>query len=377
MKVILFGLILFLATSLTYAQNVSIGLLTNDVSWNTVTDTKVRTLYEAQFGLGNVTVVDYSTNYTTSLATLNQHDIIILNIFLESSLPQSLADDVVSLYNSGKHLVISTEGSSINNNDKFASHVWNRITGQSITETDANASGTLTPPRFHPSAGPGGLSENQALGGSSSTYASFGNLNPLNVLHQRTQSIPVCSNVEGVDALYPQAPSTSTGTIYINGEIYYPFVNPLNDLATYDLAQNIIILHKALITNDQTKLNELNSWVNDANKQVSFKLKKEDINYVLPNVFSPNNDGINDLFKAAVKSHPIAALNFKVINRWGSEVYHTNDIDINWDGTNLSSNSLTEGVYYYILEATFKSDCGMDDTQYTLSFKGNVDIVKQ
>jgi gliding motility-associated-like protein len=73
-------------------------------------------------------------------------------------------------------------------------------------------------------------------------------------------------------------------------------------------------------------------------------------NYILPNVFSPNNDGENDLFRPLRTSY-VEKVDMKIFNRWGLLVYETDDPDINWDGKLSGSNSLvTPGVYYYICE---------------------------
>lgn len=369
-------LAILFCTLCTFSQNVSIGLFTNDTSWNTVCCQKVRNIYETQFGIGNVKVTNYETDYSTPFDTLIKHDIIIVNLFIENNVSQSLADNLVMLYNGGKHLVISSEGSLINNDKKFCSYVWNGISGQSITETDANDYGTETPPRFHPSSGPGGLASHNMLGGSSRTYASFGNMNPLNILHQRTQEHPVCSNIEGLDALFPHQPKLNEGTMYINGEIYFPYANPIENPQTKSLTKNLVILHKTLLSGNQTKLNLLNSWINNPSKKQSFKLNKENINLVLPNIITPNSDGTNDAFKIVKTSHNVVSLNFTVINRWGSEVYSTNDLNIDWSGTDSHGHSLDDGAYYYYLEVTFDNDCNIDYSQMALNFKGNVEIVR-
>lgn len=71
--------------------------------------------------------------------------------------------------------------------------------------------------------------------------------------------------------------------------------------------------------------------------------------YFLPNVFSPNNDGVNDFF------HPfpykfVESIDCKIFNRWGGLVFETTDPDINWDGTsNDSGEVVSDGVYYYTI----------------------------
>jgi gliding motility-associated-like protein len=50
----------------------------------------------------------------------------------------------------------------------------------------------------------------------------------------------------------------------------------------------------------------------------------------LPNAFSPNGDGENDVY--CVRSNCIKTLQFEIYNRWGEKVFETTDPDICWDG---------------------------------------------
>ncbi len=68
--------------------------------------------------------------------------------------------------------------------------------------------------------------------------------------------------------------------------------------------------------------------------------------YNLPNVFTPNGDGANDLyvpFPYCFVDH----IEMDIYNRWGEKVHETQDPDIKWDGRNLKGEDLAEGVYYY------------------------------
>ena len=70
-------------------------------------------------------------------------------------------------------------------------------------------------------------------------------------------------------------------------------------------------------------------------------------NYELPNVFTPNGDGANELFKPYPYRF-VAKLNFKVQDRWGNVVFETQNPDILWDGTDSKTGKqLSEGVYFY------------------------------
>jgi len=79
--------------------------------------------------------------------------------------------------------------------------------------------------------------------------------------------------------------------------------------------------------------------------------------YCLPNVFTPNGDGINDLFvpKECGKEgliNPYSTVDhvdMTIFNRWGKIMFTTDDPMINWDGRNRSNNQLCpDGVYFYV-----------------------------
>lgn len=73
-------------------------------------------------------------------------------------------------------------------------------------------------------------------------------------------------------------------------------------------------------------------------------------NYLLPNVFSPNGDGINDIYRPLRTSY-VERVDMKIFNRWGLQVFETEDPDINWDGKiNGTDKLVAPGVYYYICD---------------------------
>ena len=62
-----------------------------------------------------------------------------------------------------------------------------------------------------------------------------------------------------------------------------------------------------------------------------------------PNVFSPNNDGINDFFDLS-----FSMIEYKIINRWGNLIFDSKDMNSKtWDGT-FNGQKCNEGVYFYI-----------------------------
>jgi gliding motility-associated-like protein len=93
----------------------------------------------------------------------------------------------------------------------------------------------------------------------------------------------------------------------------------------------------------------------------------ECINYELPNVFTPNGDGINDLFKP-YPYNLVEKIDLKVYGRWGNLVFQTNDPDINWDARHMNSGKkVPPGVYYYICDVYERRLTGLEP-RYLVGF---------
>lgn len=126
--------------------------------------------------------------------------------------------------------------------------------------------------------------------------------------------------------------------------------------------------------------------------------------YKLPNVFTPNGDGCNDLFSAYSErfkipgSEPpatpcglineneirtscprfVRSVSFSVYNRWGKEVYKyesggEKNVYIDWNGKDNSGRDLADGVYYYTADIVFDV---VDPARQNQTIKGWVQIVR-
>jgi gliding motility-associated-like protein len=71
--------------------------------------------------------------------------------------------------------------------------------------------------------------------------------------------------------------------------------------------------------------------------------------FTIPNVFTPNGDGINDVF--VIQSTSIESLSCEIFNRWGVKVATISRIGESWDGRTTSGQEAIEGVYYYVITA--------------------------
>jgi gliding motility-associated-like protein len=88
---------------------------------------------------------------------------------------------------------------------------------------------------------------------------------------------------------------------------------------------------------------------------------------IIPNAFSPNNDGTNDIFH--IGGVNIATIHLAIYDRWGQKMFEAEgDIDTFWDGT-YKGFDCELGVYVYYLNVTYT-----DETKEM--FKNNLTLVR-
>jgi gliding motility-associated-like protein len=68
---------------------------------------------------------------------------------------------------------------------------------------------------------------------------------------------------------------------------------------------------------------------------------------VMPNVFSPNGDGLNDVF-LPIEMDALQNPHLQIFNRWGELLFETFDLSKGWDGTS-NGNPVPGGTYFYVL----------------------------
>ncbi|MBC8156079.1 MAG: gliding motility-associated C-terminal domain-containing protein, partial [Bacteroidetes bacterium] len=96
--------------------------------------------------------------------------------------------------------------------------------------------------------------------------------------------------------------------------------------------------------------------------------------FTMPNVFTPNGDGVNDLFVPLSCPRFVESVVFVVVNRWGAEVYRTGDVGINWNGNASNGQPLPGGLYYYQATVRFAS---LARNAPPVVYKGWVELIRQ
>ena len=85
-----------------------------------------------------------------------------------------------------------------------------------------------------------------------------------------------------------------------------------------------------------------------------------------PDAFSPNGDGVNDVF--FVRGGPFSKMNLKIYDGWGALVFETDNIDEGWDGT-YKGEKVQIGVYIYVVDAIV-------ETGNSYNLQGKITLIK-
>lgn len=85
----------------------------------------------------------------------------------------------------------------------------------------------------------------------------------------------------------------------------------------------------------------------------------------IPNAFSPNDDGVNDVWKVGYRS--LTSFKCWITDRYGNQIYYFDDPNEGWDGT-YKGKKVKGGVYFYVIEAK-----GADGKKYKKG--GDINIV--
>ena len=88
----------------------------------------------------------------------------------------------------------------------------------------------------------------------------------------------------------------------------------------------------------------------------------------MPNAFSPNGDGVNDIYKAKSHHRSIVEFHAYIFNRWGQKLFDWTNINEGWDGTSHGK-PVKDGTYFVLVKAK-----GADGREYNI--KKDVNILR-
>ncbi|MFT5983610.1 MAG: gliding motility-associated-like protein [Ulvibacter sp.] len=110
----------------------------------------------------------------------------------------------------------------------------------------------------------------------------------------------------------------------------------------------------------------------DCEVEHDFEIYQTNCPLYIPNIFSPNSDGINDIFQ--IHSHPNfegKCKTFEIFDRWGNKMISTHNIElenVNWDGSVNGSKALN-GIYAYFIQIEYRNGS-------IIKYAGEISLVK-
>ncbi|MBS1637460.1 MAG: gliding motility-associated C-terminal domain-containing protein [Bacteroidetes bacterium] len=87
----------------------------------------------------------------------------------------------------------------------------------------------------------------------------------------------------------------------------------------------------------------------------------------IPNVFTPNGDGANDVF--TIKTNGYKDLELVIYNRWGQVLIELSGLNLGWDGVNANGKHAPDGTYFYMLTGTSLSGKSIERTGFLTLFR--------
>ena len=96
-------------------------------------------------------------------------------------------------------------------------------------------------------------------------------------------------------------------------------------------------------------------------------------NYELPNVFTPNGDGVHETFQPFPYCF-IERIEIQIVDRWGNVLFTTTDPDVNWNATDANGKPVDDGTYYYVCRVFEQRVEGIIEREEVL--KGFVEVIR-
>jgi gliding motility-associated-like protein len=152
------------------------------------------------------------------------------------------------------------------------------------------------------------------------------------------------------DAQFPVSLTASEGTSYS----WYPGEGlsctncQTTQVSLVDSASYTCIISDEIgcISTEQFIIRSINDTITDPPDDTIILPPVNQEQFFIPNVFTPNFDGINDYFEIEGLK-PFSSI--MIFNSIGRMVFQSEDYQSNWDGTDLDGKALPEGTYWYII----------------------------
>ena len=175
-------------------------------------------------------------------------------------------------------------------------------------------------------------------------------------------------NINDIDTPFANLPDSFTACFAIDKAV---------ELRAQDTAANYIwstgeINQSILISKPGAYIIDLSNTISCASSDTIIVSELCNASYLyLPNTFTPNNDGKNDIFYALGEN--LFEFNLKIYNRWGEFLFESTQISQGWDGRYLN-HDVASGVYVYSLK--YKGISPINNKEETVTKIGHINLIR-
>lgn len=137
---------------------------------------------------------------------------------------------------------------------------------------------------------------------------------------------------------------------YREGSREQPYLTRYEENTTYTFSQagtHLVELWATFAQGTDTVAYTDEYWTGEA-QPISVSIAESKLE--MPNAFSPNGDGINDIYKAKDGYQSIVEFEATIYNRWGQKLYSWTDPAGGWDGK-FHGKDVAQGVYFVLVKA--------------------------
>ena len=198
------------------------------------------------------------------------------------------------------------------------------------------------------------------------TYQNYFTINEVNPVNTNFSTQTATSNL--IAPLYVNFINSTTGATN------YTWYFPTSTINTYNV--NYTFTDAGTYTITLIAYNNIPSCADTTNKIITV-LPQDTAGIFIPNVFSPNGDGMNDVFEIKIKNASVEV--FEIYNRWGVIIIKNEELKINsngilsWSGRTTSGMECSDGTYFYVIKINLDEKYSKDKTK---EYKGFITLVR-
>ena len=167
-----------------------------------------------------------------------------------------------------------------------------------------------------------------------------------------TASDGVCAVKDSVQVNFNKKPEFNLGEdkAFCNGDVFI-LGNNLPNIYSYAWEDGSTSPVRSVSKTGAFKLTAFNECGSFADEVI---IRPGDCTLGVPNAFTPNGDGKNDVFKIS-KTNPLSGFSMQVFNRWGQKVFESRDQSQGWNG-DIGGRNCDPGNYPYVIQ--YRKDDG-------------------